>query len=901
MRALALLLFLTPAAESAVSSGTVRLVAVEDMVTYTWKNGGEPLARLVSLNPSSAAILASDYVLCERSGTDRRLEAEDGAGPTEAAVLESSYQDVIVYPAPSDFVAAYAALSRDPASYKDPWSVSYSSRAAVLVPERDGEGRSWLTTRPGPGGRPWRKASTLRYRVRWGGRELSVAVMSREFGGVNRLAAALKEERGPFVGVARGGVIFSNIPAYADLRLLDALEKAGLKYSAVMGSDILAWDRLERYRLLRPDGVQFLSANVVYSSAPTRTLLPPYALVESGGLRVALIGLTYGAAAGRLGQAGLTHARLLPPGEVLPKLVAELRPRADAIVVLSILDGEMERVLRATRGVDLVLGHEPALHAGTRPPELDLRQEDRPPYAEPHVASVYSMSLNAFTLSVSRGPAGRGWRLRQDVRLLDDSVAGAPGLPDYDPAVFGTAASSGPVLLPPARDVVSHPEEPNPAYRAREFWTLAAALLARDTGSEVSFMRVRGLGLQITAPLREAGVRNWLLFSTEEVVRLSLRGHELVPLLERAAAQRAEDDPSESGAGRLRLTAGGLGPDRKIHGMAIEAGAAYRAAMTRELAESLGLLPGRPAEPVGPLDRLVLAALRERAGTPPAEVRSWVEGRPAGTRGLWRVNFRDVGLTVRDTKVVRDDAFDAVPNSRVQGFNEFLIGAVAKTDVDYVTDSFRWSNTGEAEYARSRLQPRGQPTVINTTANRIKALTIGTLRAGSFSDDGRWLASSWGPALGFQYDGEFEASPGLRRRNIYNVFPGVQFYDGSWIRSMEWSGNVKRDLSRDPPNTQTGLHTRWLLSHELPGGATLAGDLFADYFFLTKRDLPQDLRLEGNANLKLRFPIRRHFTIAPFIDYYFFMLKTRPLSGYSAMMGVQLGFSRLWKPQYEAF
>ena len=41
--------------------------------------------------------------------------------------------------------------------------------------------------------------------------------------------------------------------------------------------------------------------------------------------------------------------------------------------------------------------------------------------------------------------------------------------------------------------------------------------------------------------------------------------------------------------------------------------------------------------------------------------------------------------------------------------------------------------------------------------------------------------------------------------------------------------------------------------------------------------------------------------IRAFLAFYFFSLKTRPLWGYSAMTGITIGFSRLWKPQYEKF
>jgi hypothetical protein len=179
-------------------------------------------------------------------------------------------------------------------------------------------------------------------------------------------------------------------------------------------------------------------------------------------------------------------------------------------------------------------------------------------------------------------------------------------------------------------------------------------------------------------------------------------------------------------------------------------------------------------------------------------------------------------------------------------------------------------------------------------------LTLDTKRVGGVPY--AWLARSWGPSVGLQYDGEFQSTPGLRRKQVYSVFPGVEFFDGSVVRTLTGSGILKRDLSRDPPNTQTGLRLRALISTPVgPGGAKLDAELWNNYFFLTRRDAASDLRIEGDANAKLSIPIRQHLSVAPFVDFYWFGLKTRPAYGYSLMTGLSIGFSRLWKPQYEDF
>jgi hypothetical protein len=239
-------------------------------------------------------------------------------------------------------------------------------------------------------------------------------------------------------------------------------------------------------------------------------------------------------------------------------------------------------------------------------------------------------------------------------------------------------------------------------------------------------------------------------------------------------------------------------------------------------------------------------------------------------------------------------------NTRVQGSDELLIGETFKTDLEYLHHEYKWTNTLEMEYAKDRIAPRGQPSVTNVTSNRIMFLTLDTKRAGGIPFG--WLAHSWGPSLGFEYDGQFEPSPGLPRQQVYSAFPGFEFYDGSVVKSLATTGVIKRDLSRTPPNTQTGLRVRALASTAVgPGGAKLNAEFWNNYFFLTASDNASDLRMEGDLNAKLNIPIRKYFSVAPFVDFYWFELKTQPTYGYSLMTGISIGFARLWKPQYESF
>jgi hypothetical protein len=767
----------------------------------------------------------------------------------------------------------------------------------------DGEALVSVLVDPNSEAARWRETIAQHTRVRWKGREISILVAGRVYGELGRLQTLLEQERrrGPLIGVSRGNVLGGIRSQLKGPAMLQALERLGLKYSAVSSLEIGRWDAVTAYRSSSPAGVQFLSANLVYSTAPAVSLLPGSVIVPVGGLRVALVGLTPLRAAKYLGQGGLTQAAVLDPLKTLQDRAAALRKDADAVVVLTDLEDDESDLRMNALGVDVLVARNLNYQEPAPAPEVSIEQKERREFHPPlWVMTANSLSLNVLEAEVTAARGVSRWSLRERHRLLDDSVDPAAGWPEFDPADYGITFSTQPPLLPGGRLLYPAAAGPQRGISSRDFWSLAASLGAASAGAEVGVLRAWPLPVELVDPVPERVVRVWL-GDEEPAVLATVKGRDLKTILAAAQTQR-EREAARQPPPSLPYTFGGVDADLKIRGLAIEDDADYKVFTSPPLAEALQMSPGRPPRPLGKtVDEIVLAALSARADAPVESVRDWLDGRSAASGGLWRVNFRDVGLNVQNTKVVRDDAFNAVPNSRIQGFDELLIGEVFKADAEYLRRIYRWSNTLELEYARSRIRPRDQPAVTNTTANRIMFLTTASRRAGLIQQS--WFAKTWGPSLGFQYDGQFEPTPGLRRKQIYSAFPGVSFFDGDWIKLLELSGNVKRDLSRDPPNTQPGLHGRLLLSRTIASARTgpisLQGEWYANYFFLTRADTEQDLRLEGDANLKLRVPIRKYLSIAPFIDFYYFSLKTRPLWGYSAMTGVQIGFSRLWKPQYE--
>ncbi len=893
-----------------IDAAPVRFAVIEDSPTRTTLQLAQPLERVLRDAGPAAALLGVESVPVYFGGSGYRFRLPPGRGApngdetSSAAVLEGDAEVVFVFPAEPSLVDALAAAAADPKTFRVADSVRLIPGDAEFTAKSGADGVTVLSLRARlerPATGRVRSGLAAYYRLRWRGKDAAVAVVGRTFGGLGRLAAAAERE-GAFTGLARGGT-FGSVASDAPSRVvLDSLERMGLKYSAVTESELTHWNELLAYAAERPAGVRWLSANLVYSSAPAQTILPPYAVFEASGTRVAVVGLTPVWTERLLKGAGLAHLKILDPVAALEPLIPRLRAEADIVIALSAADAA--RLSTSVRGLDLVIGESAPFLSRTAPPSTVVEQDDRSVFANafPPVRT-YTPALNL--VEIARTPDGErvDWRVTQSAVFLDDSINPAEGYPEGSFEAHEILSSTIPALLPDARAVFTSAERAGgfPVYEVRDFWTMAAGMLSERAKAEIGVLLAPSFGLQSVGEIRESYVREWLGLPDAAVI-VALKGDSVRALIDESAEQAKREASGGTRGGRSRFVVGGVDARKRVRGAPLDASGTYRVATSRATADALGL--PEPREPlaeapvVGPA---VLEELRARAGkTPPADYRAWMQGAPLSEPGLWRLNFRDVGLNLRQTKVVRSNEFNTVPNSRVQGFNELLVGGVFKTDAEYLKREFKWTNTVEAEYAKSRIEPRNAPATTNIAANRLMLLTLGTRRAGTIRQE--WLARSWGPSLGLQYDGEFSAAIGLKRKQVYSVFPGVEFFDGTFIRSLELAGIIKRDLGRQPPNTQTGLRLRSVFSREIgPSKALLQGELWNNYFFLTKQDTAGDLRLEGDFNVRLRIPVRKHLSVAPFLDFYWFQLKTRPNKGYTMTTGVSIGFSRLWKPQYEAF
>jgi len=836
----------------------------------------------------------------------------DGSGE-EVTVFETVGGFLLMDPRLPGLEERFLALARDPASYRN-------GVRPILRPRKGRLTRTWMPDGTAihslevggglPGEAHWRSTVAVLYRAVFNGEEFEAVLLYKALGGEGRTAAGLdllRARHGSDLLVLNRGEIFVYGASVTTGTLAGyRFEKMGVRAAAAGSGELSRLEDLFDYRATRsPDeGVVFLSANLVHSEGAPRPVLPPFHVFKLRGVRVGVFGLTNPRWAGFLSPEHAAKYRLHNPLSAATAAVEALRGSADIVIALSNLGAEDNaRLRRSVRGIDIIVGDSFPFETGTALPGAAVVDLERGRYDEAlTVTGDWPTVLTHVELErTSLEDRRYALTAREDHILLDETLPDTEGFVKFRPEAYGVTEDTGPALLPSARRLYGDEAEGRSGLRARDFWNLASSLTAGRASAEAAFLPVFPVHRRTVGDHPESLVREWFQFK-DRVQVFELSGAALRSLV--SEVRRQESPGAELVPGRLQLSLGGVGQGDTLHGVPIDPKSVYRVAATDRVLARTSQFPAlagaQRKRELGVLGPLVLSELRKLAarGTSIESYRGLMRGRPLIAGGLWKINFRDISVNASNTKIVSDPAFGSVSNARVNGFDELLVGGTAKVDLEYYRAPYKWVNSAEVEYSRSRLRPPGQPVILNTPQNRTSYLSVGTVRVGSFPL--QWAGRSFGPSLGAQYEGHVERLPDTRRKHVFSLYPGVELFDGSFVRTISISANLRRDFTPATPLNNYGIRARALFSRAL-GGGVLQGEVRTNYFIRSSKDTAQDLRMELNALAKYHLPVWKHMTLAPFLDYYYFVLKVRPVTGYNTIIGISLSFSRLWKPQYESF
>lgn len=856
----------------------------------------DPLERAIS--KSSAVVLVGiDAVPVSYRGRAYHYDPKDrppGTAPVEATQVGAfDTPDGTLFFTPAEPGLLEAVLDDVKTERQLPWF----ARAKVrLTPEKLGAGLSAEVVTSRTTAAQDRDTMALLYHLTVSGRPVDAVFILRTRGGLGRLASLL--QRRPADGAARIIVSLGSPDSRGGQftlhgrMLFEALERLGLRVSAMGRGELRDSDALDDYRSERPDrGIRFLSANVPFQDFPGTTV------VEAGGLKVGFLGLTDSAAA-RYSSPGIRPVSIEETLAAARRAVQDLKPEADLVVALSNLNAADNDLLREkVQGLDLIIGAagsaftDDAAHAKTV--SLESRGVLTP-------ALAFTCERGgADRFEAALGPkndyGARPLSVRHEPLILDDSLADAEGYPRFNGEIYAVGPDTAAVIMPSAHRISA-----SGRIRSVDFWTMVAALFTDRTRSEAGLFPISEIAAPVPGDFSEGEIRTW--FDRDDaLVVFEINGSDLKSIVKRGK--------EGSSGGQAGLAVSGLDHLDRIHGADIDSSQVYRVVSTaRALAESSVNIAelGRFTN-LGDLQDETVAELKRRAqeGWRPEQYAAAMQGRPIRDKGYWTINLRDISIAFSQARIVKDSkAFDGVPGDKIQNFDDQTVKVGLHVAADYRHRSHKWSGRLDIDYSEQTVDVPAEPVLIFNPDNQIAFQLAETLHLYSFPLTA--IGQSIGPTLGFRYEGQVKReSPDVRRVNIYSILPGIEIYDGTWIKSLQLTGNLKRDYSLEPPRSDFGMRLNIEMEHSLSMSrgreANLQGRIWSNYFFRKHGDSSKSLLIDGSAAFKLQIPIWKNVTVAPFWDIYFFKLKSRPASGYATTMGVSLGFSRLWKPQYEKF
>jgi len=165
-------------------------------------------------------------------------------------------------------------------------------------------------------------------------------------------------------------------------------------------------------------GMNFISANLV-DTAGRKTIFPPYFIYNIEHIRIAFFGLITSELEPEVRKVMGQDAIVLDPIKTAKDMVAQLRDKADVIILLSCLGLDKERqIIGKTPGIHFVLGgHEGRFFKA-------LLKEEETFITQSYWAGMYTGRLD-LTLKSRHSPfqdAGEKFRIKEEITDLDRRV-----------------------------------------------------------------------------------------------------------------------------------------------------------------------------------------------------------------------------------------------------------------------------------------------------------------------------------------------------------------------------------------------------------------------------------------------------------------------------------------------
>lgn len=868
------------------SSGSIKLNRAETTITYT--NG----AKFVTERPED--LTAEELSRTTDYADEGGVEIVEGG--QSILLMPQDLLDTFT-PVLEEALSAYFSVERTPARLLAGTSPSGIKFRALYLPSR-------------PEKQLWEPTLEMRHYASGDGREILFTGISIPQG-LNGLSRKMLEETADkkssvLLSLGLGGALAGQI--------LSAGPEKTIGYLAAAGTDIAAMDPNDLnnfWRWSRDGGIKlssaapdFICSNVDISDPQLAALIKPYALRRIGGATVAFISLLPANSASQAELEGSPFTVRDPRDEkALYALINELRGEKKARAVIAVatrLQRDELGWLMNARGIDALIGPKTWDSESGRKTRVELRSWEKEAHTGP--------AITVFPDSNGTGQLRLEFGRRQGLTALEALPAPDDGREPFyyreqlymKERIVRHFLGSGDTLLPAQRSQAGRAAGPD--YGIPDFYNLAASLIRKKFHSEVAVIKVKPFSSNMLGDIPTAMVKTWLGPDKPMVLALA-PGRFINELRSRQVPDR---NPGEyyspqaySGAEYYALS--GLDKDGRVAGLPLENSELYLAAMPADVAEKKSFLRLQLPPAGSPLtvhDTVVGALAEIRAGAASREawearIREEVRNVTA-PRNLWHINLRSLSLQMINTEVTGPAGYSAINESRLSAVNQTQMQGSGRLYSEYYSGKFRFDAGVAADYGRTVLRPRGQPSLTTESVDQLTYETQLVYRMKNY--DGKLGRLVMGPYASAAYDTEFSRLDSLPLRKVVRGSAGFKLFEGAALQDLYAGLSTEQVYTYSPERTQYSVEAGFRLSTPLPGTALqLNADGNYRNFARSRLDTVSDLKQRLELNLKVSTRLYGDILISPYLNYFLAQGKKLPGSASNLTVGFSLEYCRLFK------
>ncbi len=647
-------------------------------------------------------------------------------------------------------------------------------------------------------------------------------------------------------------------------------------------------------------------------------LVKPYVTVNSGGLKIAVVGLTSPEIQSDIDKLAATTPALKnvraekPKSEDFEAFLFGLRKDHDLIVLATNMSAAYAgEHFSEVLGADLFILRNNRKFFWDENSEVNIKS-----YKERFPLQV----LQKVDVSTTYGQILKISKKDKDLKInsrriiFDQSQNSGSELNDVYSRNLVENFFKTEFILPDHKELFQDKLVPD----RTEFAKLSAQLLKLSFNAEVGIFNEQPQNTTVVGPQEERGIRTWIR-SDDYVEILYLSGGELKRLYQFNEELKGDD----------KLAFNGLSSELKINGLSVNDGEYYRVVMPKTIGESRqysiksvlladkfiklpnGSYQDSEAGQAVNLAEFVIGDLKDRWKSyiqEPVDVAKKAEltdnykklykGESLNPiEGYWTHTLDNLSLEYSQLSTTDATAFSSVTDSRLKTVDQRYIAASLNYKASYKKAPFVNELGLSARYSKQELLPAAGPSIITILDDQVRAYANASLPIYSLENHD-WLAKEMGPYLEVSYETEFEAEPGLSLQKNLTGFAGWKFFSGDLVKSASVFGLINKYLTESNPRTVTGAGYKFEISKRV-FNSNAEYKLLSEYrYFFDDDDPVADVRSRFVLDQSFNLNITNKISFGPYFRYFSLTRKSVNESVSQNMVGVNLTYSDFWKPKY---